>query len=646
MNPTDLSRNLARLRSRHPALAEAVASAPQRYRRVEGPRGGSTLEADGVLVASAYDPQGEAQKLAEEMAREPADLLVAIGFGLGHHLSAYLRRHDVPLLVYEPSPVLLRGALEVGGDFGWIDAPNVDWVRDPIELGDRFRQRYVRGLRVRAFVHPAVLRLDARSVSNALEELGRVKDACDIDAQTRAVQMAGWARRTVDNAPYLLRDPSLSGLFGAFRGVPAVIAAAGPSLDRQLATLGREAERVLVIAIGQSLRSLRRAGIEPDLVHVLDSADVSHQIEQAGDPAAENLVLFPSVHPALYELPVRSRFVAYPATNRVGCWLSGLLGDRHWPLGGATVAQSAVHIAALLGANPIHLIGQDLAFTGGRVYASGSAYDMVSYRETADGGFVFTSFDEKVELIGQRDAPRESRREELIWVEGWGGERVPTSKGYASFIDEYRRIGAFLADRGIRLVNCTEGGARIPGLEQMPFDEALERCPHRPVGAKRIIHARFDAAEPVSPDTLRRPLARAAATVFRLARRARTGLGDVARAERLIRTGAANDATLNALRTLGRLEGRLVRELAAAPWLDALSESELQRDAAALRRADGELTPDRCVNECRMLLRSLQQSTARAQELLALLEARLHPASPCAAGPDDAETLRAEAAHG
>ena len=75
----------------------------------------------------------------------------------------------------------------------------------------------------------------------------------------------------------------------------------------------------------------------------------------------------------------------YPAPNALGCWIGRALGERHFLPGGATVAQSAVRLAAALGADPILLVGQDLAFTEGRVYARGSAYDMVGLRAREDG---------------------------------------------------------------------------------------------------------------------------------------------------------------------------------------------------------------------------------------------------------------------
>lgn len=60
-------------------------------------------------------------------------------------------------------------------------------------------------------------------------------------------------------------------------------------------------------------------------------------------------------------------------------------GRKGWTFGGSTVAHGAVSLAAALGASPIVLIGQDLAYTDGRHYAKGSAYDQVTIKIGEDG---------------------------------------------------------------------------------------------------------------------------------------------------------------------------------------------------------------------------------------------------------------------
>lgn len=622
--------NVARLRRRHGLLVRALESAdPAEAEVVPGPRGACSVRHRGLLLASAYDPKAEGERLAEEMAREPADLLVAIGFGTGHHLEAYRERNSCPMVIYEPSPARLRAALAARPGLAWLGRKDVIPTHDP-ELVSRLVPRlYTPGLRIRVYPHPAVLRLDPEAVRDAVQRVARAKEALDITARTKVMMAERWADITVENAPALLRTPSFTRLGGSFRNVPAVIVAAGPSLDKQLPLLRENAHRLLVIAIGQTLATLRKAGIEPDFVHVVESQNVSHQLTSAGDTGNLNLVLLPSSHPSLFELPVRSRFVAWIEANQVGCWMAGALGQKRWLYSGGTVAQTAAFLAAELGANPIALIGQDLAFSGGRAYASGSAYGDVGFSETEDGQFVFTNISHKRRLFGHRvEHDHDSIRRKLVWVPGWDGEPVPTSVSYASFREHYREVAEHLAQRGFRFANCTEGGARIPGLEHQAFAELLAACPEQPVDGGAVFREAFDAERLPGPEVFREPLARAHRELDGLAREAKSGLARAGKVPSALARARSPERKIEILRGIGRYDKRITRRLAAVRWLDALIQPALHAARAAFSAADAAgPSPERAVEESAQLFETTLEGVERARRLLERLEARLGEAA-------------------
>lgn len=609
--------NLERLRCRDPGLAEAVENAdPACVERCAARSGATTLRAEGVLLGSAWDPAEEAEALAAEMARTPDDVLMAIGIGLGRHLDAYRRRRGCPLLLLEPSAARLRAALSLA-PLPWLADPDVEVVLEADALGHRLGRRYLPGLRMRVFVHPSAWRLAPEQVRAAVGRIARVKDAADVIAATRVSRLADWTRLTVENTPHLLRTPGLSRLRGAFQGVPAVIAAAGPSLERQLPLLAREAERLLVVGIGPSLGSLRLHGIRPDLVHVLESADVAHQLTRAGPTEDLNLVLTPKTHPRLFELPVRTRFVAYTAAERFASWMARELGESLVLQGAGSVALSAVYLAASLGANPILLIGQDLAFTGGQVYAKGSCYEAIGIQPTGPDGFAYTRMEDRSEAYeGDPRRMEQASRQRLVWVEGWNGDPVPTSVSYASFIEQYKEIGASLARSGITLLNCTEGGARLPGVPQVEFAEALGRCrgprPEATLGIQRA----FDGATPWDAGQLVRPLARARRELAGLTRETRRGIRALERGvARLGRCGREQEKLGPLLRARG-VERAMRRRLARTPWIEGVVQAELHQALPLLHRASrAEPSPEQALEECLLLLRATAQGIERAARL-------------------------------
>jgi hypothetical protein len=77
-----------------------------------------------------------------------------------------------------------------------------------------------------------------------------------------------------------------------------------------------------------------------------------------------------------------------------------------------------------------------------------------------------------------------SREQRLARVARSGGGTVPTSASFAAFLTWFEACAAELAGR-VRLLNCTEGGALIRGMEHVPLAEAVRAwtAPLPPVGA-------------------------------------------------------------------------------------------------------------------------------------------------------------------
>ncbi|MDP6978771.1 MAG: DUF115 domain-containing protein [Myxococcota bacterium] len=616
-NPrSNLGKNLPRLRRKDADLARRVEEAgDDGFELITSRNGTTTVAVKGIQLASAYDPRREAARVVDEVLEEKPDLIVSIGFGLGHHIEAIRERSAAPVIIYEPCEARMRGALCARSALTLFGDRQIDVASTPDWLFHRLEARYLPGLRVQVYIHPPLLELAPDTVREAVSQISRAKDYVDISVGTRVRDLKVWSGVTMQNAGLIMQNPSVKELFGKFQGVPAVVVSAGPSLDKQLDTLARYRDRVLVICIGQALGALRTAGIEPDLVHVLESQDVAHQLSRVGTSDNVNLVVTNDVAPSLFEVPVRSRFVATPGGDKVGRWIASSLDREGWVFGGSTVAHGAVSLACALGANPIMLIGQDLAYTDGRHYAKGSAYDDVEIEFSEDG---YTEIDSRgrAERLGGLETyvPRRNR---VVWVDGWHGEQVPTSPAYAGFIDGYRALGVGCALHGSEVVNCTEGGARIEGLGHLAFEEALERCAVDSIDAGSLITEAYDAYE--APDARafsssisrsRRILNKLDATASKGIKRCRETLRELPRAH-------APQRKIDLLKRLGRTEKDVQTLLLEMPWIDAVVQPEVNASSAEIRR-DGSLeaTPEQAIKEARFLFEATQKGVDRATRLL------------------------------
>jgi len=612
--------NRSALRKRHaPLVARLEAEPADGVELVTGPRGDTVLRERGVLLGSAYDPKRDGLRLAEQMAESPADIMVAVGFGLGEQLEAYVGRNPATLIVYEPSLPRLKAALSRISIANLVRTHHAfHLVTDLDHFTSILTGLYVPGLCVRVFPHPAVLRLDPAGVAAVVDRTKRIKDAVDTRIATSVQSLMPWAWITAGNGRRIAESVDFGRLLGAFKGKPAVVAAAGPSLDKQLPLLKACRDRVVVIAIGQTLKALRAAGIEPDLVHVLESKDVSQQLTGAGDTRDLCVALTPDAHPAIFDVPTRATFVATTGSSPMGTWIAKAAGESRFTMGGGTVAQGAVGLAVMLGCNPILLIGQDLAFTDGRAYAKGSAYDFVQVELAEDGTVAYTGMNEKAALI--QDETRKTNRDKagkgrIVWVDGWNeGERVPTWRAYASFIEQYRDIGLALANSGIRLVNCTEGGARIPMVEHLPFRELLETLPSEPIDARAVLLEIHDAAPRRTLDDYRPAIARARHRLDSLEREVAKAEDFDARTRDRLEQARNDQQRVEVLRGLARCEKKIREELERAPWLDALVQPEIFAAVAAQRRTDRrEASIDELAKEARFLIEAARNGAERAR---------------------------------
>jgi hypothetical protein len=120
------------------------------------------------------------------------------------------------------------------------------------------------------------------------------------------------------------------------------------------------------------------------------------------------------------------------------------------------VANVAFDLARKLECNPIILVGQDLAYTGGMSHAKGTAYEYRTVKDNEDRG--------------------------LFEVEGFDGEPVQTDRVMYSFLRWYEiAINATKAE--VLVIDATEGGAKIPGTQVLTLAEVIKvYCQHE-VGA-------------------------------------------------------------------------------------------------------------------------------------------------------------------
>lgn len=486
-------KNMTALQVRNPALARRVREASddpmvvvERAKSDE-----LTLILDGKAVLSRYDPGRDVQRT---IADEPEGgshrrVLVVLGLELGYLARALWQRTQAKLHVIEPRLGVWRatcGAVDLSAVLADDRAFLYDRVEDLF-----FRVEYEVRLEMNFAVYhlPAIRAIYQAYLEPLQQRLEVVVRDSHIHTFTNISRQVEWFRNLFDNFPHYIRRPSIVGLRGALRDVPAVVVSAGPSLDKNAELLREWKGRGAIISVGTALGKCQQLGVAPDLVVALESNDITDQFADKPIIRESSLALLAKCHPKLWDIPAKNIFFYGNFMPDTG-WMFSLIQRKEAILGfSGSVATAAFSIAAFMGCRPIVLIGQDLAYgAAGASHASG----------IGQGGDFSVAGDK---LKAARDDPAQLEGD-MVLVDGYHGGKVVTRTNLRNYLLWFEKHIPDLTGRGIRVINATEGGARIHGAQQLTFAEATSEL----LGDPRPITVAID--ERCAPEPFDVPAAR------------------------------------------------------------------------------------------------------------------------------------------
>ncbi|MDP8225253.1 MAG: DUF115 domain-containing protein [Candidatus Lernaella stagnicola] len=513
-------KNISLLAKRDESLARRIRETPPGPEIVvEAAKDGDlTMVLDGRPLLSRYAPLRDVERLVRDEGENDSTkrVLVVLGFELGYVAEELLRRTHGVVYLAEPRREVWRAA------FGARDLTKL-LSNDRLFLYDEIDRLFFRinfGVRlemnVAVFVLPAVSQQygeHVRLFEKRIEALVRDSQVLSFTALHRQVE---WFDNLFDNFPRYAGLPSVVALRNKLKGLPAVIVSAGPSLDKNVHLLERWKGRGVIIAVGTSLQKCQMTGVAPDLCVALEANDISGQFTDTPLLANAYLALMVKCHPKLWDLQSKGTFYfANHASDSI--WMLNLLGNRNAVLSfSGSVSTAAFSLAAFMGCNPLVLIGQDLAFAaGGESHAEG----------IGKGG----DFSVKKELLDHAA----EMQDDLVLVDGYEGGSVVTRTNLRNYLIWFEQHIPQIAALGVRVINATEGGAKIRGAEQLPFAEVTDRL----LGDEVSIQSSIDEA--FQPDPLPKPLilqelASTKKGLQEIVRRAEKGRGRAIKAQKLM----------------------------------------------------------------------------------------------------------------
>lgn len=546
MATTILERNLAALGRGSPEVARRVSQTPARadVRRVDADDGEVSLEVgEGqgrCALASRRRPREEAEALARTVDIADAAVFLVSGFGAGHHVEALARRVNRTgvVVVFEPDLGLLRAALEHVDCSAWLGAMNVAVIDRADDTGAL--ARLVDGIEglvamgVRLVEHPASRARLGEATGRMHARFLDVVKAVKMTVVTTMVQVRPTLRNLTQNLDRYCTSPGVGDLAGRCRGAdggpgrPAIVVAAGPSLERNIHLLERPwvRERFVIVAVQTVLKPLLRRGVRPHFVTALDYSEISTRFYEGlrgEDVAGVTLIADAKVNPAVIEAWTRlGGALRTPGDKHLDKLLGKELAREKGTLpAGATVAHLAYYVARHLGCDPVALVGQDLGFTDGQYYAAGAAVHNLWAAELNDLNTLEMLEWQRILRMGAHLRPAVDQ----------SGRPMYTDEQMATYLVQFERDFKADAERGLTTIDATEGGVLKAHTRVMPLAEFLEA--HRGRGGDEPVErvlggvgegARGGGRGCVAPPSLRRVEERVAAVrndAARIAERSR-----------------------------------------------------------------------------------------------------------------------------
>lgn len=381
---TVLRRNLEALAAVHPGAVEELelhsgAAAPLELHHTRD--GDLTAKFAGRWLHSTRAPRREAERVAADPSFAAADLIVCYGFGLGYHLEAIADRHpETPIVVLEPQLELFRAALGTRplepllrrANLTLIAGPDAAEGLAPALSRIRPRRPAIQRLRAAVDASPEVF-------AAADEAISRHSTREEINRNTLKRFGRLWVRNLVRNITVMAESPGIARLQNRFSDLPAVVCAAGPTLDEVLPRLAELRAHALIIAVDTSIVPLLRAGVAPDFLVTVDPQYWNTRHLDRADSPQTALVSESATHPRVFRLLSENPRYLCSSLFPLGQYLERGLEPRGALGAGGSVATSAWDFAKVLGCNPVYAAGLDLGFPDHVTHCRGSFFEELAH---------------------------------------------------------------------------------------------------------------------------------------------------------------------------------------------------------------------------------------------------------------------------
>ena len=501
-----LEKNLTALANKDRELAERIAKhivsdVPQ----LVNENGFYNLVYKNTYLHNRQNPLAEAKEIFSMAENSPVAIHLVYGLGLGYLFQVASANSAGTVILYEPDLNILKIAFSLV-DFSNEILKNNVFISDNLEkTGEYIYQKSNTKNTPLMLTTPAYRDMNTQKFNEMVETLQRMIGRYNLDLKYTQQKFFPIARTIIQNIPNLIKEPPLSSIKDFYKGQTAVVVSAGPTLDRNIETIKKYRDNIVLIVVGTAMKTIAKHGITPDFLCIIETYDSSKQIEGL-DLSEVNFITEPFSNINLRKFKFKQIYSHISDNMPVNSFWSNIINENTEEyLSKGTVSYTALNVARILGCSKIVMVGQDLAYIEGQCYSKDSAYKDLECRFNKDNNRWeitakdFDSFADSLSNYPEREKRLEAARtrlknlnNSLYYVKSIKGEQIPTESVYAAFIKPLSEFAQRFNDR--EFINTSLEGAQIDGYKNMPLEEALKET--KPISNRNIISDyKFDIAD-------------------------------------------------------------------------------------------------------------------------------------------------------
>lgn len=462
-----LTDNINYLRKKYPDIREKLKTLEETDHRdfqiEDTKRGQKTLvymkDGKKQYLHSKYDPIREAGALIEEYTGTKDSNVVFYGTGLGYHIEAFIKENpNNNFYILEPQAEILEAFLSIRnlskGEYRNIKGISLG-IEGILSDMDEFLD-IQRGdtVIVELLSHKQLLEEDYKVFSEIITNLARGKRS---NIVTEYAFQKRWIVNSMLNLKEVLSTPNiLIEKTGEFTDKPAILVAAGPSLNEEIENIRYIKDNGLayIFSVGSAINTLIHYNIYPAATLSYDPSDPIEEKQNVLGLLKEQGI---TEIPLIFGTSVGFRNLEnYPgkmyhmitSQDTVAPYYLGASNENMMDIvaDAPSIAVVTMQLLENLGFSPIILAGQNLAYVGRVEHSEGISYSKELTEEEEQGASL---------------------------VEDVYGNMIGTNDGYNRMRAQMESYVAIM-DEG-RVINTTKGGAKIAGADFRELKDIIDK---------------------------------------------------------------------------------------------------------------------------------------------------------------------------